>query len=54
MKMMTKKNNSALTEKEKQTKPMPGETDPKDAFIKARLFANDVKSKMKVNGAKFK
>lgn len=52
--MTTKKNSPIPTEQEKQTKPMPGETDPKDAFIKARLFANLAKNKMKSGGAKFK
>lgn len=52
--MTTKKNNPFPTKQEKQTKPMPEETDPKDAFIKARIFANLKKSKMKSNGAKFK
>ena len=44
---MTKSVKPVLTEQEKQTKPMPGETDPKDAFVKARMFANQAKAKMK-------
>lgn len=51
---MTKKNSTIATEQEKQTKPMPGETAPKDASSKARYFANLVKNKMKNNGATFK
>ncbi|VAW88366.1 hypothetical protein MNBD_GAMMA17-1315, partial [hydrothermal vent metagenome] len=38
-----------LSEQEKQTKPMPGETDPKDAFIKARMFASQAKARQKKN-----
>jgi len=44
---MTKNVKPPLSEQEKQTKPMPGETDPKDAFIKARMFANQAKARQK-------
>jgi len=44
---MTKNVNPPLSEQEKQTKPMTGETDPKDAFIKARMFASQEKARLK-------
>lgn len=47
--MMTKttKNSRPLTEEEKQKQPLPGETSPKDAFMKARQFAAQEKAKLK-------
>jgi hypothetical protein len=36
---MNAKLNLPMTEKEKQIKPLEGETSPEDAFIKARVFA---------------
>lgn len=40
------KNVRPLTEDEKQKQPMPGETSPKEAFIKARQFAVQEKSRL--------
>jgi hypothetical protein len=51
---MKKRVNPAATELDKQTKPMPGEVDPKDAFVQARVFASLTRKKMKNSGAKFK
>jgi hypothetical protein len=42
-----KKTNRPLTEQEKQSRPMPGETSPAEAHMKARQFAQKVKSQMK-------
>lgn len=36
-----------LTEEEKQKRPMPGETSPKDAAVKARHFAAQEKAKLR-------
>lgn len=36
--MTTKKNNPIPTEQEKQTKPMPGETDPKRRLYQGKTF----------------
>lgn len=36
--MMTK-SEQAMTERDKQTKPLPGEVSPEEAFLKARQFA---------------
>jgi hypothetical protein len=44
---MKKKNNVPMLEEEKQTTPMPGEIDPKDAYIKAREFASKEKASLK-------
>ncbi len=44
---MTKNVKRPLNEREKQINPMPGETDPKDAFIKARVFAKQAKARQK-------
>jgi len=45
--MIMKKINPPLTEQEKQTKPMPGETSPEDALARARAFAVQEKAKLK-------
>ena len=45
--MINKKINFPLADEEKQTKPMPGEVAPKEAFAKARAFAVQEKSKLK-------
>jgi hypothetical protein len=50
---MTKNANKPLSEQYKQNKPMDGETPPKDAFIKARIFASQEASRLKDKGAKF-
>ena len=36
-----------LSEKDKQTQPMDGETAPQDAFTKARVFAQQAAQRMK-------
>jgi hypothetical protein len=36
---MTNRRSETLTEADKQTQPMPGEVDPKDARQKAAMFA---------------
>jgi hypothetical protein len=48
--MRTVKNSRPLTEAEKQKQPLPGETSPKDAFIKARQFAAQEKAKLEKDG----
>jgi len=45
--MINKKINFPLTDEEKQTKPMPDEVSPEEAFAKARAFATQEKSKLK-------
>lgn len=46
--MSEKTNNKALTEQEKQTQPMPGEADPKDAKMKVFIAAQKTKNKFKI------
>jgi len=45
--MKTTKSSRPQSEEKKQKQPMPGETSPKDAFIKARQFAAQEKSRLK-------
>lgn len=45
--MKTQKSNQQLTEQEKQKEPLPGETSPENAFLKARQFAAQEKAKLK-------
>lgn len=52
--MTTKKDKNSLTEQEKQVTPMPGETEPDEAFVKARLFANKEKVRLQNKSAGFK
>ncbi len=47
------KNAKPVTENDKQTKPMSGETAPEDAFAKARIFAHKEAQRLKSKGAKF-
>lgn len=47
--MKTTENSRPLTEEDKQKQPMPGETSPKDAFMKARQFATQEKTILKNN-----
>lgn len=48
--MKTTKNSERLTEQEKQKQPLPGETSPKEAFVKARQFAAQEKANLKNRG----
>jgi len=50
---MTKNVDKPLKEKDKQNKPMVGETSPDDAFTKARIFASQEAGRLKSKGAKF-
>ena len=36
---MTSRSRSMWTEQEKQTRPLPGEVDPREALMKAHMFA---------------
>lgn len=45
--MTNKSTDLPLTEKEKQTKPLLGETSPEEASVKARTFAGQERSKLK-------
>lgn len=42
-----RKNSPPLTEKEKQTKPLAGEIDPKNARVKAAQFAEREKASIR-------
>ena len=44
---MTKKTSRPLLDHEKQTKPMPGEVSPEEAFRKAHIFAAQEKARTK-------
>lgn len=44
---MTSRSRSMWTEQEKQTQPLPGEVDPKEALAKALMFAAMEKSQVK-------
>ena len=46
--MSEKMTNKPLSEKDKQTQPMPGEIDPKNAKIGVFLAMQKAKSKLKV------
>jgi hypothetical protein len=48
----TKKINHPLTDREKQTQPLPGETSPAEAHIKARQFAQKIKAQINTKGSK--
>lgn len=45
---MSEKPNKPVTEQEKQTQPMPGEIDPKDAKTKVFLAAQKTRQKFKI------
>ncbi len=46
--MSEKTTNKPLSEQDKQTQPMPGEIDPKDAKVGAFLAMQKAKGKLKV------
>ena len=52
--MTTKNNkqNSLINEQDKQTQPMPGEVDPKDAKLKAFLAVKKAKSQFSLEKIK--
>jgi hypothetical protein len=52
--MTTMNDDRTVTDRERQVEPLPGETDPKDAFIKARLFASLTASKLTCSETKLK
>ncbi len=45
---MTDKQKKPMTEQEKQTQPMPGEVDPKDAKTRVFLAAQKTRNKFKI------
>jgi len=47
---MIVKTKPPILDSEKQTTPQKGETAPEDALIKARLFAAQIKSRLKAKG----
>ena len=51
---MKKKTTRPMFETEKQTTPLAGETSPEEASVKARVFASQIKNRMKNKKTKSK